>query len=153
MAAYHFITQWQFHAPVERVWDEIYHSERWPQWWKGVLAVETLVDGNPDGIGDAKRYTWRSRLPYKLRFDMTLTEKVPHRRLVGKASGELAGTGTWTFKEKDGITHVRYDWQVRTTKWWMNLLAPIARPFFEWNHDVVMEWGRRGLERRMKEER
>ncbi|MBX2891494.1 MAG: SRPBCC family protein [Saprospiraceae bacterium] len=146
MTTYHFITQWQFRAPVERVWDEIYHSERWPSWWKGVLAVETLVDGNPNSIGDAKRYTWRSRLPYKLRFDMTLAEKVPFQRLVGRASGELEGTGTWTFEEKDGITHVRYDWQVRTTKRWMNLLTPIARPFFEWNHDVVMEWGRKGLE-------
>jgi hypothetical protein len=68
---------------------------------------------------------------------------------VGKASGELEGTGTWAFEEKDGITYVRYDWQVRTTRWWMNLVAPIARPFFEWNHDVVMEWGRKALEKRL----
>ena len=45
-------------------------------------------------------------------------------------------------------TEVRYDWQVATTKAWMRLLAPIARPFFDWNHDVIMEWGRQGLVRR-----
>jgi hypothetical protein len=27
----------------------------------------------------------------------------------------------------------------------MNLLAPIARPAFAWNHDYVMEHGREGL--------
>jgi hypothetical protein len=27
----------------------------------------------------------------------------------------------------------------------MNLLAPVARPFFSWNHDVVMGWGGKGL--------
>ena len=32
-----------------------------------------------------------------------------------------------------------------TTKPWMNLLAPIARPVFEWNHDWVMRNGGEGL--------
>jgi hypothetical protein len=27
----------------------------------------------------------------------------------------------------------------------MNLLAPLARPVFAWNHDVVMRWGAEGL--------
>jgi hypothetical protein len=31
----------------------------------------------------------------------------------------------------------------------MNYLAPIARPVFKWNHDVVMAWGREGLEKRL----
>jgi hypothetical protein len=46
---------------------------------------------------------------------------------------------------EQGITTARYDWRVETTKAWMNLLAPIARPFFSWNHDVVMGWGGEGL--------
>ena len=29
----------------------------------------------------------------------------------------------------------------------MNLLAPLARPIFEWNHDVVMRRGAEGLAR------
>jgi hypothetical protein len=29
----------------------------------------------------------------------------------------------------------------------MNLLAPLARPVFAWNHDVVMRWGGEGLAR------
>ena len=35
--------------------------------------------------------------------------------------------------------------QVRTTKRWMNLAAPIARPLFKWNHDIVMQQGGKGL--------
>jgi len=31
----------------------------------------------------------------------------------------------------------------------MNYLAPIARPLFKWNHDVVMGWGSEGLARRL----
>ena len=40
-------------------------------------------------------------------------------------------------------------WNVRTTKPWMNLLAPLARPLFKWNHDVVMGWGAEGLARKL----
>jgi hypothetical protein len=43
------------------------------------------------------------------------------------------------------VTVVRYHWSVKTAKAWMNLLAPIARPLFEWNHDVLMRWGGEGL--------
>ena len=56
------------------------------------------------------------------------------------------------FEQIDGgSTRVRYDWRVKTTKPWMNLLAPVARPFFKWNHDVIMGWGEEGLRKRLKE--
>jgi hypothetical protein len=31
----------------------------------------------------------------------------------------------------------------------MNLLAPIARPFFRWNHDTIMRWGAEGLAKKL----
>jgi len=40
-------------------------------------------------------------------------------------------------------------WRVRTAKSWMNFLAPIAKPFFKWNHDVIMNWGGEGLAQRL----
>jgi hypothetical protein len=39
---------------------------------------------------------------------------------------------------------VLYEWNVATTKPWMNLIAPIARPVFQWNHDWVMSRGGEG---------
>jgi hypothetical protein len=41
------------------------------------------------------------------------------------------------------------DWDVTTSKRGMNMLAPVARPVFEYNHDVVMRWGGEGLARRL----
>jgi hypothetical protein len=43
------------------------------------------------------------------------------------------------------VTAVTYEWNVHTTRAWMNLLAPVARPLFEYNHNVVMGWGGDGL--------
>jgi hypothetical protein len=92
---------------------------------------------------------WRSRIPYDLEFEFIVRELDAPRSMRGEAFGELTGAGHWLLFEQDGVTAVLYDWQVRTTKTWMNLLRPVARPVFEYNHDVVMRWGGEGLARRL----
>jgi uncharacterized protein YndB with AHSA1/START domain len=149
MANYTFVTEWRIEAPLPAVWEAIYHSEAWPQWWQGVESVVELHPGNAQGIGNTRRYTWKSRLPYRLTFDMQTTRIEPPVTLEGTAAGELEGTGRWHFSTEGPVTVVRYDWQVRTTKRWMNWLAPLARPFFKWNHDVVMRQGGQGLARHL----
>lgn len=150
MPAYSFLTIWCLEAPREPVWDAIYESERWPEWWRGVVAAERLAEGDETGLGQVGRYTWRSRLPYGLDFEMTTTRVEKPYLLEGRAVGELSGTGRWRLFEEDGaypVTAVVYEWDVATTRAWMNLLAPIARPIFAWNHDWVMRNGGEGLAR------
>ena len=145
MAHYSFTTIWRFAAPLDPIWTAITAVERWPQWWRGVEAVVLLQPGDTHGVGARYRYTWKSKLPYRLVFAMETTRVEPYLHLEGRAEGELQGTGCWTFAAADGITTVRYDWNIQTTQAWMNLLAPLARPIFAWNHDVVMAWGGEGL--------
>ena len=147
MADYEFVTEWRVNAPVEAVWAAIYDSLRWPDWWGAVRRVEDLTPGDADGLGNVRRYTFRSVLPYNLVFDMRTTRIEPLLALDGTASGELAGEGRWRFTADGGRTQVRYEWDVRTTRAWMNALAPIARPLFTWNHEVVMRQGEAGLRR------
>jgi hypothetical protein len=84
--------------------------------------VSQLDGGDADRVGSRYRIAWRSRIPYELEFDFTV---------------------------RKGVTAVLYEWHVGTSKRWMNLLAPLARPVFEYNHDVVMRWGGEGLARRL----
>ena len=149
MRAYEFVTIWRVGAPIESVWNEIYHSEEWPKWWKGVESVVELRKGDEGGVGSIHRYTWKSKLPYRLSFEMETIRVEPPLLLEGIARGELQGRGLWQLASEGNETLVRYDWRVETTKQWMNLLAPIARPLFEWNHNVVMSWGAKGLAQRL----
>lgn len=149
---YAFVTEWDIDAPVERVWDALFDPELWPTWWRGVERVVTLRPGaGALGTGAIRRYTWKSKLPYRLTFTMETTKVEEFRRIEGHATGELEGFGCWQFTSRGAKSHVRYDWQVVANKWWMIWLAPIARPLFEWNHDAVMEWGRQGLVKRISE--
>ncbi len=147
---YEFVTVWRFDAPLEKVWAQIKDSEKWSDWWKGVLKVEKLKDGDALGIGAVHRSTWKSALPYKLIFDSE-TVRVEELKLIEvRAFGELDGRGLWTLtSENDGATRVQYDWRVKTTKRWMNFLAPIAKPFFRWNHDRIMNRGGEGLAKKL----
>lgn len=145
MARYRFLTTWLLDAPLERVWDAIYDTDAWPAWWPGVTSVEAIVPRPENGVGGVSRFTFRSVLPYDLVFEMRSVRVERPRLLEGVASGELAGVGRWRFFEEGGITAVVYEWNVETTARWMNVLGPVARPAFAWNHDRVMAAGGRGL--------
>jgi uncharacterized protein YndB with AHSA1/START domain len=147
MARYEFLTTWCLDAPIGRVWDALYESERWPEWWRGVERVQVLEPGDADRVGELSRYTWKSRLPYRLEFDMRTTRVERPFLVEGRAQGELSGEGRWRLFEGAGATAVTYEWVVETTERWMNLIAPLARPVFAWNHDVVMRNGGHGLAR------
>jgi hypothetical protein len=93
-----------------------------------------------------------TRLPYRLGFDIQVRHIEPPTTLEAVATGELEGVGRWTLTPADGGTLVRYDWDVRTTRWWMNLAAPVARPAFTWNHDALMREAAESLARRLDAE-
>jgi uncharacterized protein YndB with AHSA1/START domain len=145
MKQYVLTTHWHFEAPIERVWEAISRVDEWPRWWKYVHEVVELEKGGENGVGSLRRYTWSSRLPYRLSFEMrTSTARKPFF-MEGIASGELNGTGRWHLAAEGATTRVRYEWSVSTGKPWMNVLAPLLAPAFRWNHGRVMAEGGRGL--------
>ena len=150
MADYRFLTTWLVDAPIARVWDVIYAIELWPNWWRGVQSVTELHHGDGDGVGTVYRHIWRSKIPYAVRFDVTVVRVERPNLIDATAEGGLAGTGTFRLFEAPLGTAVTYDWRVRTTRAWMNAIAPVARPVFEWNHHAVMKQGGVGLAERLR---
>jgi hypothetical protein len=149
VASYEFLTAWLLDAPIERVWEELFDVGAWPSWWRGVTEARELEPGDGDGLGKVFTISWRSFLPYDLTFVTTVTRVEKPYVMEGRAEGELTGTGRWRLFHSGGVTAVTYEWNVRTTKAWMNALAPLARPVFEWNHDYVMRQGGEGLRLRL----
>ncbi len=149
MADYSFVTRWFIDAPIERVFSVIEDAPRWPSWWKAVLAVEVVESGDADGIGAVARTTWQTALGYRLRFDARLVGRTPSNdsRWHRQVSSSATGSGRWGALARGGGTLVVYFWDVTTTPRWMNLLAPVMRPAFQWNHAIVMRRGGEGLAR------
>jgi hypothetical protein len=146
MSEYAFLTTWLLESPRRPVWEAIHDQASWPSWWRGVEEAEELSrPESGDDVGTVSRMVWKSLLPYRVEFEVTTTRVEPQHLLEGHAVGELEGIGRWRFYEQDGVTAVLYEWNVATTKPWMNRLAPLLRPAFEWNHDWVMARGGEGI--------
>lgn len=142
---YRFETTWRLRASRQDAWDLLYDGEGWPRWWPSVRRAEVLAAGRADGVGRRLRYHFATRLPYTLTFEAELVEVVEPTRLVARAEGELAGTWTCDLAPDGPDLLVRHVWAVSTTKPWMNLLAPLARPVFAWNHAALMREGGEGF--------
>jgi hypothetical protein len=69
--------------------------------------------------------------------------------LEGRASGDLEGICKWTFIPAHGGTEIRFDVDVRTGRWWMNLPIPFASRIVRANFETIMRWGREGLEQKL----
>ena len=124
--------------------------EAWPQWWRGVERVEELAPGDQRRVGSAYRVTWRAPLvPYRVRFDFHVDLVEEPALMTGHARGAFEGTGRWRLFEDRGVCAVTFDWEVTTTRAWMNALAPVARPLFASSHDVLMRRGGEDLARRL----
>ena len=115
MADYRFLTTWIVGAPIEPAWDVIYAIEQWPSWWRGVQSVVELHHGEGNGEGSVYRHIWRSKIPYAVRFDVTVCEVRKPNLIAATAEGGLQGSGTFRLFEAPEGTAVTYDWAVRTT--------------------------------------
>jgi uncharacterized protein YndB with AHSA1/START domain len=151
-ATFDFISRWQLATPLESVWDALIDFERWPEWWPGLQSVTETAEGDADGIGQRASSRWRGPIGYSIEFEIETVKREYLKCLKGRATGELSGEGTWTISPTADLevperiwTQVVYEWQVRATTKWMQLLNPVARPVFVYSHDHVMERGATGL--------
>jgi len=140
-AIYHFTTQWHFAAPVDRTWSVVLDIERYPGWWKNFRRVK-VVKGDGRSVGSVVECVVRGSLPYSLTYAIEVVEAERPRHILLRSTGDLVGTGRWTFSEPaPGESLAVYYWDVATTNPILNLIAPLARRALASNHTQVMANG------------
>lgn len=145
---YHFITTIELSAERSEIWQTLARSEDWIDWWRWLREVEVLNEGNQDGVGHRVRHRVSSPLGYRLTYVGLVTRAVEPVMSRFEAEGDLEGWGQFALEATGtGSTMLRFHWLVETPKRWMNLLAPIARRVFIWNHHKLMEDFARDLAR------
>ncbi len=130
---YHFTTRWFFHAPIERVWENVVATDEWKQAAareNGVVGVGTVIENEVKGD-----------LPYTLHFTTEVTRYEPPFVAEATSSGDLVGTGKWILESRDGGTAVTFYWDVGMSNPFFNLISkiPAVKDAMVENHDGVME--------------
>jgi hypothetical protein len=146
---YHLTTRWTLEAPVGAVWTELSRPEAWPSWWKGMLAVHLLEQGDGNGMGAYRRITWRGVFLSRITFNQRTVRIQPRAVIESVADGQLTGMGRWQLTRAGSGTQVQHDWIVNVSLPGIPIVAGIAGLLFKWNHRSLMEAGRRGLESRV----
>jgi uncharacterized protein YndB with AHSA1/START domain len=141
---YVFVDEWDVDAPIEAVFTAVADASTYPEWWRPVYR--NVVTRGELGVGQTSDHYFKGRLPYTLRMRAEMTEYDPPRRFAVKVEGDLRGSGVWAFDERDGKTHVRWDWTVVAGKPLLRVLTPLLRPVFRSNHAWAVARAREGLE-------
>ncbi len=149
MAPYFFHTQWILEAPMREVFDALTSPDDLLSWWPAIRRARLMDRGDERGVGARASYSIQSPLLYRVHFELTSTDLDPPRRIRGLATGDLVGTSDSILEEGGAATTVHFHWYVSTTKRWMNLMTPVARPLFIWAHDRVMKQGCAALARHL----
>lgn len=149
MNNYRFQTNWWTPAAVDHIWETLANYANWPTWWRGIQNIEVLRNGDESGAGAILRQQWRSRLPFALVFDLEMLRIETMKLLEGRASGDLQGACAWTLTPARGGTEIRFDVDVQTGRWWMNLPIPFTPAIVRANFETIMSWGREGLAREL----
>jgi hypothetical protein len=84
-------------------------------------------------------------LPYTLRWTLSVTEPVSAHGFAVTATGDLNGTGRWTFEQDGPETIVTYRWSVQAAKPLLRRLSWLLKPVFSANHRWAMARGEESL--------
>ena len=116
----------------------------WSKWWPELKNEHNIVMTD-DLVGSSFSCDWQAPIGYKLRTDIVIDQVIKLKKVSLKSSGDLDGTVTCILTIQGDSTRIDIDWQVDTTKAWMNKLSPFLRPLFILSHHAVMRRGEKGL--------
>jgi polyketide cyclase/dehydrase/lipid transport protein len=152
--AYHLVSHWRVRGTLEEVSDLLEDAPGLARWWSSVYSnVEQVEAGDQRGLGQRFRLLGRGWLPYVLHLEFREIERnYPHGFTV-QVSGDLNGTGIWSFEQHGEDVEVTFDWTVSADKAILRWFSPLLKSLFAANHYWTMRRGQESLQLELERRR
>lgn len=151
---YHFVTEWRVAGTIEEVKAVLGNGLLLPEWWPSVyLTVDEVERGGEGGAGAVLELHTKGWLPYTLRWTLHITEPITDAGFALRATGDLEGTGRWTFAQDGPEVVITYDWRVHASKPLLRRLGWLLKPAFAANHKWAMARGEESLRLELRRRR
>ncbi|MGI8776999.1 MAG: SRPBCC family protein [Acidimicrobiales bacterium] len=153
---YQFVTEWRVAGTLGEVKDILgdVDPRAVARWWPSVyLWVEEVERGGEGGLGRVLDLHTKGWLPYTLRWTLRVTEPLSDAGYALEATGDLEGTGRWTFQQDGPEVLITYDWRIHATKPLLRRLGWLLRPAFAANHHWAMARGEESLRLELRRRR
>jgi len=143
---YHLVSTWRVRGTEAEVFALLSDPPSLPLWWGSVYLTAEPEDSPAGGArADTVAVDARGWLPYSLRLHFRETERHPPGGYSLAVSGDLNGTGEWTFRQTGEDVAITFDWRVHADKPVIRLLSPLLKPLFASNHHWTMRRGEASL--------
>jgi hypothetical protein len=151
---YQFFTEWRVAATIEEVKAVLLDAPSLTRWWPSVyLDVVLVTEGRADGLGTVLDLYTKGWAPYTLRWQLHITEGMTDAGFALEATGDLEGTGRWTFRQDGPEVVITYDWRIHATKPLLRRLSWLLKPAFGANHHWAMRQGEESLRLELRRRR
>ncbi|MDQ6616722.1 MAG: polyketide cyclase [Actinomycetota bacterium] len=153
---YQFVTEWRVAGTIADVKNILGDTDPLAvaRWWPSVyLSVVVREVGGEGGVGRVLDLHTKGWLPYTLRWTLRVTEPLSDTGYALSATGDLEGTGRWTFEQDGPEVVITYDWRVHATKPLLRRLGWLLKPAFSANHHWAMKRGEESLRLEMRRRR
>ncbi len=143
---YQLVTHWRVTATLDDVAAILCDPLDLPRWWPSVyLSATELTGPGPHGLGRRVRLHTKGWLPYTLCWVLEVVHSnYPHGFAIA-ASGDLEGSGVWSFAQRDHHVDATFEWHVRVRKPLLRRWSPVFKPVFAANHRWAMRQGEKSL--------
>ena len=153
-AEYQFFTQWRVAGTLDEVKDVLGDARTLPQWWPAVyLSVHVVEPGGAGGEGAVVDLYTKGWFPYTLRWTLSIIEPITDAGFALRATGDLDGTGRWTFAQDGPEVAITYRWHISATKPLLRRLSWLFKPAFAANHRWAMKKGLESLQLELRRRR
>jgi uncharacterized protein YndB with AHSA1/START domain len=149
---YHFVTNWYFQAPIERVWKEIEDTSNISEWLTDFRKVSPRNVQTEEHRPVDIDVEYRGDLPYTFRFRLRVVKVEPPHLLELEATGNLIGRGKWVLQTQDQGTAATYFWDVTVANPFFALFVklPWFKAITERNHNATMDRAYQALKQRLQ---
>jgi hypothetical protein len=141
---YVFRDEWDVDAAIEDVFATLADPSTYPLLWKPVYR--NVVSRGEVGVGHTSDHYFKGRLTYPLRLRGRDDGARPAAPLRRRGRRRPPRHRCVDVRERDGKTHVRWDWTVHADKPLLRVLTPLLRPLFRSNHNWAVARAREGRE-------
>ena len=114
---------------------------------------DTHSPGGPDGVGASFDLHTKGWLPYTLTLAAHCYRAGTLDGFALTATGDLNGTGRWTFETDGPEVVITYDWRVSAAKPLLRRLSWLLKPAFSANHHWAMARGEESLKLELRRRR
>jgi uncharacterized protein YndB with AHSA1/START domain len=136
-APFQFDRTWAFPTPVERLWEAVSDTRRFPSWFPWLDADHL----GPLEAGTVARFRVSPPLPYRLHLEVAVQRVEPGRLVEALVGGDVAGPARLDVAaDGDGST-ARLSWTLQVRRPMLVLAERVARPVMLWGHDTVVDQG------------